>query len=147
MNVKIRKVDQEYLPQDFFAGIGPVSALQRIAKARCSLTLAQPGIRNILPKAGLYKLPKVLFDCTLLDSVIPEEAWNPGRTGSRLCLGQCMDPGFRRGDEWQHAIIFGKRHMLDFLPSNDWQLPKILYRLRRLSSAMVLVKFSFWAAS
>ena len=33
---------------------------------------------------------------------------NPGRTGSRLYLGQCMDPGFRRGDEWQHAISFGK---------------------------------------
>jgi hypothetical protein len=58
-----------------------------------------------------------------------------------------MAPGFRRGDEWQHAITFGKRHMPDFLPSNDWQLPKILYRLRRLSSAMVLVNFSFWATS
>jgi hypothetical protein len=35
---------------------------------------------------------------------------NPGKIGPRLYSGQSLDPGFRRGDEWQHAITFGKHY-------------------------------------
>jgi hypothetical protein len=35
---------------------------------------------------------------------------NPGKIGSGLYSVQPLDPGFRRGDEWQHAINFGKHY-------------------------------------
>jgi len=35
---------------------------------------------------------------------------NPGKIGSKLYSGQTLDPGFRRGDDWKHAITFGKHY-------------------------------------
>jgi hypothetical protein len=63
---------------------------------------------------------------------------NPGRTDSRLYLGQCVDPGFRRGDEWQHAIAFDKHYgiIMAIRPAQEYEFQNWFLYLKFLKSAL-----------